>query len=112
MSKWAHPDWRNRHVRWEENGQQALFAGARRYLRLVKMLAVKQISYQSEVARQSNASKEIRAQDAEQTWKSLLQKWRTIPNYQEVAFAEDKPLGLWRLVMIKLYNSDMPLPKK
>lgn len=81
-------------------------------LRLVKMLTVNQTAYQGQAARQSNASKEIRAQDAEQTWKILLQKWKTIPNYQEVVFAEDKPLGMWRRLMIELYESNLPLPRK
>lgn len=112
MSKYAHLDWRNRYTRWQENGQHALFAGGRRYLRLVKMLTVNQTAYQSLAARQSDATKEIRAQDAEETWKILLQKWQTIPNYQEVAFGEDKPLGMWRRLMIELYESDMPLPRQ
>jgi len=112
MGQWGHPDWRNRYDRWEANGQHALFCGAKRYLRLVKMLTVNQTAYQSSAARQTDATKEIRRIDAEETWEKLLPKWKSIPNYQELVFSEDKPLGFWRQLMIEMYDADMHLPKK
>ena len=112
MGQWGHPDWRNRYERWEANGQHALFAGAKRYLRLVKMLTINRTAYQSMAARQPDATKGVRRIDAEETWQKLLPKWKTIPNYQELVFAEDKPLGLWRCLMIELFDADMHLPKK
>lgn len=112
MGQWGHPDWRNRYDRWEANGQHALFAGGKRYLRLVKMLTINQTAYQSSAARQPDATKEDRRLDAEETWKKLLPKWKAVPDYQELVFAEDKPLGLWRRLMIELFDADMHLPKK
>jgi len=105
-------EWRERHARWEANGQHALFAGGRRYLRLMRTLVRNQIPYMSPEARMRDTSKEIRALDAEQTWKLLVKKWRTIPNWQKVAFAEDKPLGFWRRVSIEMHGANLPFPKE
>ncbi len=112
MSQWGDSDWKDRYDRWEANGQHALYCGAKRYLRLVKVLTTNQIAYQSQAARQPDASKKVRRADAEATWAKLLPKWKVIPNYQELVFGEDKPLGFWRLVMMDLYGAEMHLPKK
>lgn len=112
LRQYGPDEWKERHVRWELNGQHALFAGARRYLRLMRTLVRNQIPYMSPEARMRDASKEIRAQDAEETWKVLVKKWRTIPNWQEVAFSEDKPLGFWRRVSIEMHEVNLPFPKE
>jgi len=36
----------------------------------------------------------------------------TLLSSAQVVFAEDRPLGLWRMLMIDIHGADMPLPKK
>ena len=110
MTRWGDDQWKARQTKWECNGQNAQFGGSKRFLRLTKTLVTQQTVYQSPQARTHNATKEIRAVDTEQTWKNLVRKWSDIPNYQEVVFAEDKPLGFWRRIMIEMLDADMPLP--
>jgi len=110
MGQWGHSDWTNRYDQWNTNGQHALFCGARRYLRLVKMLTNNQTAYQSMAAREVGALKEVRRADAEATWQKLLPKWKVVPNYQQLVFAEDKPLGFWRILMMETFEADMHLP--
>ena len=49
---------------------------------------------------------------AEATWEVLIRKWRLIPDWQNVAFAEDKPLGFWRRLAIELHGAKLPLPRE
>ena len=112
MNRWSDDQWKARHSRWESNGQNALYGGSKRFLRLTKTLVTHQVAYQSPEALQSNASNAVRAADAERTWANLVRKWNVVPNYQEVVFAEDKPLGFWRKVMIDMYDVKLPLPPR
>ena len=112
MGRWGDREWKARQARWEAGGQHSLFAGARRYLRLVRNLTINQSAYQSAQARQPNATRELRALDAEEAWERLLPKWRVIPNYQEVVFSTERPLGFWRKVMMELFDANLPLPPK
>ena len=106
------PEWKDRVARWEQNNQHVLFASARRLLRLSKVLVCRQTVYQSAEARQPDATAEVRAADAEITYQFLVNKWQEVPNWQEVVFGEDKPLGIWRQLMVSLYNADLPLSKR
>lgn len=110
MTRWGDAPWKARQTKWECNGQNAQFGGSKRFIRLAKTLVTQQTVYQSPQARVRNATKEVRAADAEHTWKQLVRKWSVVPNYQEVVFAEDKPLGFWRRLMIEMFDADMPLP--
>lgn len=112
MGQWGNREWKARRAKWEAGGQHALFAGGRRYLRLLRNLTTNQTAYQSAQARQHNAPKEVRAQDAEETWERLLAKWSVIPNYQEIVFSSERPLGFWRKVMMELVDANLPLPPK
>ncbi|MEM7601149.1 MAG: transposase [Verrucomicrobiota bacterium] len=112
LRQYGPPEWRTRFARWEAAGQHGLFAGGRRYLRLMRTLVINQIPYETPEARQRTATREERALSAEATWEVLVRKWRLIPNWKEVAFAEDKPLGFWRRLAIELHGPDLPLPKE
>jgi hypothetical protein len=110
MARWGDAQWKSRYATWECNGQNALLKGSKRYLRLTKTLTRRQTTYQSPAARRAGATKEVRASDAEHTWAQLVRKWSVVPGYQEVVFAEDKPLGYWRKIMIEMFDAQMPLP--
>ena len=112
MNRWGDDQWKARNTGWESNGQNAIYAGSKRFLRLTRTLVINQTVYQSPEALRSNASKDIRAADAERTWAQLVRKWSVVPNYQEVVFAEDKPLGFWRKVMIEMFDAKLPLPPR
>jgi hypothetical protein len=62
----------------------------------MRTLVINQIPYETPESRMRDATREQRARSAEATWKVLVKKWRLIPDWQEVAFADDKPLGFWR----------------
>jgi len=110
IAMYGPPEWRERHARREAAGQNALFGSARNFLRVGRSLVVKGIPYISPEARLPNAPHDIIREDAEATFTRLIGTWRCVPGWQEVAFAEDRPLGLWRVLMIDLYGADMPLP--
>ena len=112
MNRWGDAQWKARNTGWESNGQNAIYAGSKRFLRLTRTLVINQTVYQSPEALRSNASKDIRATDAERTWAQLVRKWSVVPNYQEVVLAEDKPLGFWRKVMIEMFDAKLPLPPR
>jgi hypothetical protein len=110
IAQYGPAEWRSRHARREAAGQNALFAGARNFLRVTRTLVVNQVPYMSPEARSHRASSEIRRADAEATFQRLTEKWRIVPDWKEVVFAEDRPLGLWRMLMMELYSAEMPLP--
>jgi len=112
IAQYGPDEWRARHARREAAGQNALFAGARNFLRVSRCLVVQGIPYISPDARESNATREVLRADAEATFQRLADKWRCVPDWTEVVFAEDRPLGLWRMLMIDIHGADMPLPKK
>lgn len=112
ITRWGDDQWKARYARWEANKQNALFSGSKRFLRLTRALVINQTVYRSPEALRSNSSIEVRVVDAERTWANLVRKWRVVPNYQEVVFSEDKPLGFWRKVMIEMYDADLPLPPR
>lgn len=112
LRQYGPPEWKDRFARWEANGQHGLFAGGRRYLRLMRTLVINQIPYETPEARLRDATREQRARSAEATWEVLIRKWRLIPDWQNVAFAEDKPLGFWRRLAIELHGAKLPLPRE
>jgi len=112
LRQYGPPEWQERFARWEANGQHGLFAGARRYLRLMRTLVRNQIPYETPESRMRDATREQRARSAEATWEVLVKKWRTIPGWQEIAFAEDKPLGFWRRTAIEIHKANLPLPRE
>ena len=112
LRQYGPPEWKERYARWEVNGQHGLFAGARRYLRLMRTIVRRQIPYETPISRARNATQEQRAESAEQTWEILIKKWRTIPNWEEAVFGEDKPLGFWRRTAMEIHKAHLPFPKE
>ncbi len=103
------PELKDRMVKWQANGQHAAFAGARRYLRLLRTLVRAEVPYIAPTGRGAGASKEARAAAIGETWGVLVAKWRPMPGWREIAFAEDKPLGFWRRVAMEAHGIHLPL---
>jgi len=112
LRQYGPPEWKARFAKWEAGGQHYLFAGARRYLRVMRTLVRNQIPYESPEARMRDATRAVRAASAEATWETLVKKWRLVPGWQELVFAEDKPLGFWRQLAMELHGANLPLPKE
>jgi hypothetical protein len=110
MALYGPPEVRDRVARWKAGGQHAAFAGARRYLRLVRTLVRNEVPYLNAQARRSDASREVIAAAAEEAFEVLVAKWRMIPGWQTIAFAEDRPLGFWRQLAIEVHGAHLPLP--
>jgi transposase len=108
ISLYGQPELKDRMVRWELNGQHALFAGARRYLRLLRCIVRNEVPYLAPEGRGSGADPQARAQACRETWKVMIAKWRKIPGWREAAFADDKPIGFWRRVAMDLHKIDLP----
>ncbi len=105
------PELKERMVRWNANGQHGLFAGARRYLRLLRSLVLNETPYLEPKGRSQFASQEDRANAAQETWNILLSKWRTIPEGTTLISDKSTPLGFWRRVIIESRSIDLPLRK-
>ena len=73
---------------------------------------VNETPYIGPEARRPDATPEQRRLDAEARWRVLVEKWKTFQDWQEVAFSEERPLGLWRSLMVGIYKAEMPLPRK
>ena len=102
-------EWKQRHARWQVGGQHAAFAGAKRFLRLTRTMTRQQIPWMSAAARAQNATRETRARDAEATFEILVHKWRILPDWQDLVFAPDRPLGFWRKLSMDLHGAQLPL---
>jgi len=103
------PELRERIVRWKANGQSAVFAGARRYLRLLRALVSNEVPYLGPEARGGHTTTEERASYCQRTWNVLVRKWRVVPGWQQLLSDENKPLGFWRRLVSELYNTTLPL---
>ncbi len=103
------PELRDRMVKWQAGGQHAAFAGARRYLRLLRTLVRAEVPYIAPSGRGAGAGEEARRAAVEETWRVLVAKWRPMPGWREIAFAEDKPLGFWRRVAMEVHGVHLPL---
>lgn len=103
------PELKDRITRWNANGQHGIFAGARRYLRLLRSLVRNQTPYLDPKGRSNLASDQERAEAALQTWLILVRKWRTIPNGIALISKESTPLGFWRRVVMESRSIELPL---
>lgn len=110
LALYGPPDWRDRVARWQAAGQHAPFAGARRYLRLLRTLVRYEVPYLPPEARRTGAPPEVKAAAAEETFRVLVSKWRKIPGWQQIVFSEDRPLGRWRRVAMEMHRAHLPLP--
>lgn len=109
VAQYGPDEWKQRHAGWIANNQHAQFAGARRLIRTSRTLLKYQIPWMDSRTRASNATKETKARAAEEIFERLVKKWRVIPDWEEVVFAQDRPLGFWRKVQIELHGADLPL---
>jgi len=103
------PELKDRMAKWQANGQHAAFAGARRYLRLLRTLVISEVPYLDPSGRGCAVAPDAQASACEQTWEVLVTKWRTIPDWREAAFAEDRPLGFWRRVAMEMHGVHLRL---
>ncbi len=103
------PELKDRITRWNANGQHGIFAGARRYLRLLRSLVLNQTPYLDPRSRSSLASDQDRAEAALHTWLILTRKWRTIPDGIALISKETTPLGFWRRVVMESRSIILPL---
>lgn len=111
VAQYGPDEWKQRHARWVVNDQHAQFAGARRLVRMSRTLLKNQIPWMDSYARAHNASRDIKARAAEDTFERLVKKWRVIPDWEEVVFSPDRPLGFWRKVQIEMHGVNLPLTK-
>ena len=103
------PELKERISRWNANGQHGIFAGARRYLRLLRSLVLNQTPYLDPKGRSSLASDQERADAALHAWLVLIRKWRTIPGGVEIISKETSPLGFWRRLVTESRSVHLPL---
>jgi Transposase IS116/IS110/IS902 family len=103
------PELKDRITRWNANGQHGIFAGARRYLRLLRSLVLNQVPYLDPRSRSSLASDQDRADAARHAWLILLSKWRTIPDGIALISKETTPLGFWRHLVMESRSVALPL---
>lgn len=109
MALYGPPEIKERFARWKAGGQHAAFAGARRYLRLVRGLARDQVPYLHPEVRRANAPRERIAAACEESFEVMVAKWRMVPDWQRIAFAEDRPLGFWRRLAMEVHGAHLPL---
>lgn len=103
------PELKERITRWKANGQASVFAGARRYLRLLHALVTNEVPYLDPLGRGHHASAEQKADACLRTWNVLVRKWRVIPGWQQLLCDESKPLGFWRRLVMELHNITLPV---
>jgi len=102
-------DWNFAVARWNANGQHGIFAGARRFLRLLRTLVLEQVPYLEPQGRGAAASAPERAAAAEATWKVVVHKWREIPGALALLSQESTPLGFWRRLVMATRGIELPL---
>jgi transposase len=103
------PELKERITRWNANGQHGIFAGARRYLRLLRTLVLHEIPYLAPQGRGRHASPAELAAAAQATWAVLQRKWRSIPGGLNLIADEAHPLGFWRRVVMETHGIHLPL---
>jgi hypothetical protein len=87
----------------DASGQHADFGMGRRYLRMAMSLMKTSQVYLPPRLRKADTAPEERAGYYLTTWPFLRDKWKKTGAI-EVAFAKDRPLGLWRQIVQKLYD--------
>jgi transposase len=102
------PEHKDRITRWNAEGRSGLYAGARHYLRLLRTLVKNQIPYLAPSGRARTASRDELAAAAQETWKVMQNKWRTIPGGLDLMLDETHPLGIWRRVIKEARDIQLP----
>ncbi|MHC4106233.1 MAG: IS110 family transposase [Planctomycetota bacterium] len=90
------------------SGQHADFGIGRRYLRMaISLMRTSQV-YLPPDLRKPDATLEERAAYYLMSWSYLRNKWKKV-GALEVAFATNRPLGLWRQIVQELYDIKLTL---
>ncbi len=92
----------------DASGQHANFGIGRRYLRMAMSLMRTSQIYLPPWLRKADATLEERAGYYLMIWPKLREKWLKL-GALEVAFAKDRPLGLWRQMVQELYDIKLKL---
>ena len=87
----------------DASGQHADFGIGRRYLRMAMSLMRASQVYLPPRLRKSDSTPEERAVYYLTNWPYLREKWKKHGAF-EVAFAKDRPLGLWHQIIQELYD--------
>jgi hypothetical protein len=92
----------------DASGQHADFGIGRRYLRMgMSLMRTSQI-YLPPRLRRADTAPEERAGYYLTSWPYLKEKWKKV-GALEAAFAENRPLGLWRQIVQELYDITLKL---
>ena len=102
------PQLKERITRWNANGQHGIFAGARRYLRLLRSLVLNQVPYLGSQGSACSPAVAALEAAARQTWAALQNKWRTIPGGLDLLLDETQPIGFWRRVLKETHGIHLP----
>jgi len=92
----------------DASGQHADFGIGRRYLRMAMSLMRTSQVYLPSRLRKADSTLEERAGYYLTTWPFLKDKWKKTGSI-EVAFAKDRPLGIWRQIVQELYDIKLKL---
>jgi transposase len=103
------PELKERITRWNSEGKHGLFAGARRYLRLLRTLVLHEIPYLHPQGRSRASTQQELATAAQATWAVLQRKWRPISGGLDLIADEAHPLGFWRRVVMETHGIHLPL---
>ena len=88
--------------------QHADFGIGRRYLRMVKSLMRTSQVYLPPNLRKADSTQQQRARYYLMSWPYLKEKWKKV-GALEAAFANNRPLGLWRQIAQQLYDIKLKL---
>jgi hypothetical protein len=90
------------------SGQHADFGIGRRYLRMaISLMRTSQV-YLPPNLQKANSTPQQRAGYYLTSWPYLRQKWEKV-GALETAFANNRPLGLWRQIVQELYDIKLKL---
>jgi transposase len=92
----------------DASGQHADFGMGRRYLRMAISLMRTSQAYLPPNLRKDDYTLEERAGYYLTSWPYLKEKWKKV-GALEAAFAENRPLGLWRQIVQELYDIKLKL---
>jgi len=102
------PELKDRITRWNTEGRSGLYAGARHYLRLLRSLVKNQVPYLAPAGRVRGTTSQEHAAAAQDAWKVMQNKWRTIPGGLDLMLDEAHPLGFWRRVLKEVHDIQLP----
>jgi hypothetical protein len=98
----------NDYKRRDASGQHANFGMGRRYLRMAMCLMRTSQVYLPPNLRKGDFALEEKASYYLMNWPYLREKWKRVGMLEE-AFANNRPLGLWRLIVQELYDIKLKL---